>query len=81
MEMDMPPQHPLEHLPCLIETLTTKISVIHQAPKGFRIDWCVLLEVEVNRFCYEQNAQALNFVFLLPKVILLSTNRHCGLLR
>ena len=68
-------QDPHQSLPGIFDILTTKVSILHHVPKGFRIDWYDLLAEELDNFCETRNAEALALLLLLPKVILLVTDR------
>ena len=74
MELDVA-QDPRQSLPSIFDTLTTKVSIMQHVPKSLRIDWCNLLAEEVENFCEERSAEALQLLFMLPKVILLATDR------
>ena len=75
MDVDAVPQYPRRTLPTLLDALTTKVSVMQHVPKGFRIEWCDLLAEEINQFCEEQSFEAFALLSMLPKVILLATDR------
>ena len=75
MDVDASPRNPRENLPSLSDSFTTKVPVMQHVPNGFRIDWCDLLADEVNHFCEAQSVDAFTLLSMLPKVILLVTDR------
>ena len=71
MDVDAAPQPLRESVPAPLETLTTKVSMMQHVPKAFRIDCAE----ELNHFCDEQTMEAFALLLLLPKAVLLATDR------